>query len=189
MKNVSALVIAAMAIIYGGSGHAQTGKPQPSPKVVGVWFDSLLRCNVYIEETAGRFSEILRECKSAPTGQGDIELERLLKIGANSFRPDARPRKSWHLVIAASGDLEVRDSEGVVRTLASTAPKTDRQTAAQRKSEGATIGMTAGEVLQTAWGKPVKVNRTVTANAITEQWVYRSGYLYFTNGLLTAIQN
>lgn len=41
-----------------------------------------------------------------------------------------------------------------------------------------------------AWGSPVKVNRTVTANRVKEQWVYGSGnYVYVTNGLVTGIQN
>jgi len=33
------------------------------------------------------------------------------------------------------------------------------------------------------------VNRTVTAGHVREQWVYPVGYLYFDNGILTAIQN
>lgn len=59
----------------------------------------------------------------------------------------------------------------------------------------AVIGMTPDEVrIQTNWGNPSAVNRTITARGESEQWVYRgafgkSQYLYFTNGKLTAIQN
>jgi len=59
----------------------------------------------------------------------------------------------------------------------------------------AVIGMTEEQVkTQTNWGNPWSVRRTITANGVTEQWVYRNAsgynqYLYFTNGKLTAIQN
>lgn len=54
----------------------------------------------------------------------------------------------------------------------------------------ARIGMTTKEVVsKTNWGKPEQINRTVTADSVTEQWVYGEGeYLYFRNGRLTAIQ-
>ena len=56
---------------------------------------------------------------------------------------------------------------------------------------GARIGMSADTVLKkTSWGQPSSVNRTTTAAGTREQWVYGGGnYLYFTNGVLTAIQN
>jgi len=39
-------------------------------------------------------------------------------------------------------------------------------------------------------GSPEKNNRTVTANSISEQWVYELGqYYYFTNGILTSWQD
>jgi hypothetical protein len=41
----------------------------------------------------------------------------------------------------------------------------------------------------TWWEGPDDVNTTVTAFGTTEQWVYSGNrYLYFTNGVLTAIQ-
>jgi len=50
------------------------------------------------------------------------------------------------------------------------------------------IGMTAAQV-HAAWGAPERVNRTVTAAGVSEQWVYGSGtYLYVDNGLLTSAQ-
>lgn len=42
-------------------------------------------------------------------------------------------------------------------------------------------------------GQPKARNRTVTANGSREQWVYRigraSGYIYFTNGVVDAVQD
>ncbi|HVX90297.1 MAG TPA: hypothetical protein VHC20_01535 [Candidatus Paceibacterota bacterium] len=50
------------------------------------------------------------------------------------------------------------------------------------------IGMSAAEVRASKWGSPRAVNTTVTALVRHEQWVYEKGYLYFDNGILTAIQ-
>lgn len=60
---------------------------------------------------------------------------------------------------------------------------------AERKKQGVQIGMSAQEVMQSNWGRPQKINRTVTARGTREQWVYGGGYLYFENGILTTIQN
>lgn len=50
------------------------------------------------------------------------------------------------------------------------------------------IGMDK-EICLIAWGKPTKINNTVNANIVSEQWVYDSKrFLYFDNGILTTIQ-
>jgi hypothetical protein len=41
-----------------------------------------------------------------------------------------------------------------------------------------------------SWGKPSTINRTIVAGRTREQWVYDSNsYLYFDDGILSAIQN
>jgi len=51
------------------------------------------------------------------------------------------------------------------------------------------IGMTKRQA-DLAWGRPKDINRTTTANIRNEQWVYGNGsFLYFDNGILSAIQN
>lgn len=41
-----------------------------------------------------------------------------------------------------------------------------------------------------SWGKPKSINKTTTGYGVHEQWVYASGnYLFFENGILSAIQN
>ncbi len=60
----------------------------------------------------------------------------------------------------------------------------------ERRREGFMIGMTKEEVLQSSWGKPNDINKTITEYATSEQWVYdNSNYLYFEDGILTTIQN
>ena len=55
-----------------------------------------------------------------------------------------------------------------------------------------TIGMTQDQVRNTSWGSTLSRHLTETRGHSYEQWVYdngyASGYLYFTDGILTAIQ-
>lgn len=53
---------------------------------------------------------------------------------------------------------------------------------------GAQLGMTRDQVYASCWGKPKRINKTVTASGIDEQLVYGAGYLYLTDGVLTSIQ-
>lgn len=53
---------------------------------------------------------------------------------------------------------------------------------------GPRMGQNAAGVLASCWGKPTRINTTQTAAARVEQWVYRAGYVYLTNGTVTAIQ-
>lgn len=55
-------------------------------------------------------------------------------------------------------------------------------------------GMAEQEVLQ-SWGRPTRINRSVRANSVSEQWIYERGdvgsnqYLYLENRVLTSIQS
>lgn len=57
------------------------------------------------------------------------------------------------------------------------------------------VGMSASVALNSSWGKPDDINKTVNAYGVSEQWVYRgtgyakSRYLYFKNGILTSMQD
>lgn len=60
---------------------------------------------------------------------------------------------------------------------------------AQSSKPEPTIGMTAQEVKNSSWGKPTKINKTITKNTTSEQWVYSlDRYVYLENGVVTAIQ-
>ena len=52
------------------------------------------------------------------------------------------------------------------------------------------IGMIPKQVIErTNWGKPTRINRTVSAGQVNAQWVYPGGqYLYFRDGRLHSIQ-
>lgn len=50
------------------------------------------------------------------------------------------------------------------------------------------IGWTS-QMCRESWGAPRKINRTITAYGVDEQWVYYKGFLYFTDGILRTIQD
>lgn len=50
------------------------------------------------------------------------------------------------------------------------------------------LGMTRDMCIE-SWGEPEKRNTTKGSYGVHEQWVYYSQYLYFENGILTAIQD
>ena len=61
------------------------------------------------------------------------------------------------------------------------------------KSEKVHIGMNK-DMCRMSWGTPSAINTTTTIQGSQDQWVYKTGEykincLYFTNGILTAIQN
>jgi hypothetical protein len=160
-------------------------------KTLGVWNDlqtPLMSCYIHIEENAGKYEAVTRSCAR---GSERFEADRtpLKKTGKNSFRPADSRLGDWFYLISASGELEVRDRKGVIRSIPSTAPRTADQRRAKLKGDGVSIGMQKDEVLASSWGKPQKINRTRTASGIREQWVYRGGFLYFERDTLVAIQN
>ena len=60
---------------------------------------------------------------------------------------------------------------------------------ARKKQQGVKIGMSKQDVLDSSWGEPTKINKSVYSWGTTEQWVYPNyNYLYFENGRLTSIQ-
>lgn len=69
-------------------------------------------------------------------------------------------------------------------------------TKARVRDKKITVGMTAEQV-RLAWGEPSKINRTVTASTVREQWIYGSysrytkpwAYLYLTNDKVTSWQD
>jgi len=66
--------------------------------------------------------------------------------------------------------------------------KWGKRTWAAIRAEKVLVGMTA-EQARFSWGKPDEVNVTITGGARHEQWVYGGrSYLYFDDGVLTAIQ-
>lgn len=122
-----------------------------------------------------------------------LEAESRTRSGA----AEAEMRARWAREAAESASLTKAaleanrnrykaDSEERARIIA----EADERAKELAKRPGVRIGMSTKAVRASSWGSPESVNRTTTANGVREQWIYGSrSYLYFTNGVLTAIQN
>ncbi|WP_088226122.1 hypothetical protein [Desulfosporosinus sp. FKB] len=107
---------------------------------------------------------------------------------ANLFTNDKLEIEQLEKQYQSDADLK-SNTEAEARAKDQAKEETDAK--ALEKTQGVRIGMTEQEVLDSSWGKPQKTNKTITAYGTTEQWVYAdgNGYLYFDNGILTAVQN
>lgn len=87
-------------------------------------------------------------------------------------------------------DMEAYNAARAVERRADHAKREADQKALCARVGGAKIGQTAEGVLASCWGKPARVNTTLTAGHRQEQWVYGGGqYLYLTDGVVTAAQS
>lgn len=56
------------------------------------------------------------------------------------------------------------------------------------RSRNIKLGMTPEQV-RLSWGNPERINRTVAANTVLEQWIYGRQYLYIENGKVRSFQD
>lgn len=85
---------------------------------------------------------------------------------------------------------QIRDKQNEYKYAQERREQENAERAARKEPK---IGMTKTDAYKSSWGYPDKENVTTSSNGTSEQWVYRRGnsskYLYFTNGVLTTIQN
>ena len=113
------------------------------------------------------------ECRTLDT-DGQQRMEEALARDKHQ-----KPKAAW-----------LKPHESAIDAIHYWEAQTEKVRQCQMKLPGARIGMTPKQVQEeTNWGYTSEVHTTTTAAGTTEQWVYKSGYLYFTNGRLTAIQN
>jgi len=68
-------------------------------------------------------------------------------------------------------------------------PNWDKETSEIIKQRKIKVGMSERQLLL-SWGKPQRINKTVSASGVQEQWIYGSGrYVYMQNGTLTSYQS
>lgn len=161
--------------------------------LIGLGVAALVGVAIYVSHTSEKHTgETASAPHSTPARQTEVERRRVCQstmaqrvTQANKLIEARSPSLAIELLDECAGLLD--DAATAARARAADAKERNRLALA--RTQGVSIGMTQAEALESAWGKPSKVNRTTTANIVTEQWVYPGGYLYFTNGKLTAIQN
>lgn len=93
--------------------------------------------------------------------------------GAGEAAPDSPAAQQWRRDVAQMRRKDAVDGAVSRRAIA--------------------IGMTGDEVVR-SWGRPHKINVTVTASGRSEQWIYRRGriglnqYVYVDDGTVTSVQ-
>lgn len=108
-----------------------------------------------------------------------------LTVYEHTWGSSAKRKKSEASLNLALAAQRIQEQE--------TAAKAKRDTMDLAISQGRVLtGMTAEQV-QAAWGRPTNVNRTVSARATTEQWVYRrsaakTNYVHLDDGVVRSFQ-
>lgn len=139
--------------------------------------EKVAMCTEGIEKLKQEAKEFMRQGKPGPAANVLGACETLMQDGqARVLLADAKKAR----------EAEERKAQKVQ---AAQQAKLDAAEKARKKREGVSIGMTRQDVLDSSWGKPKRVNRTIAAYGVHEQWVYEGGYLYFKDGTLTTIQN
>lgn len=123
--------------------------------------------------------------KMQPDNEELNKLYSQCKLGADKIKAEAEAKAQ-----AEQAAKDAKEAEAQAKQEA----KALAEAKAKAKTEGVTIGMTEQQVLDSMWGKPDQINKTVTAYSTSEQWVYgmnssKMNFLYFDNGILTSIQN
>ncbi|KLU63312.1 hypothetical protein CEB3_c02920 [Peptococcaceae bacterium CEB3] len=117
-----------------------------------------------------------------------VFVEKQITIGTHQ-QIEAQLKKEAEIKAKAAAEAEAKakaQAEAEAKAKAQAAAKAK----ALAKTRGVRIGMTEQQVLDSMWGKPEEVNRTISQYGTDEQWVYGgNNYLYFENGILTSIQN
>lgn len=139
-------------------------------------------------------AEILKDAESLRLLR-EAEIPSLL-ADINDKKGSPRARASAMQRLSAAYPDVGRKYDGQAEKLLEIADKSDAERARANevrarkkpKLEGVSLGMSPEEVKASSWGKPRDINRTTTVWGVREQWVYDSGYLYFEDGKLIAIQ-
>ncbi len=124
--------------------------------------------------------------KSAPTGCATLKagtpvaITELVKAGPteNYLGTDASGRQGY----ITSIDIIYMDSEAVYKAKMAEKAECDRK-------GGIRTGMTRAQLYASCWGRPGKINTTITGSRRHEQLVYGGqNYVYLEDGVVTSIQ-
>lgn len=132
-----------------------------------------------------------------PYGTADLEPLRLpVHRAALRVRIDRlKAQPDQQLILLQELATLSPDDAAVARQMRDTTARIERERKAavtkmkaEKRRQGIHVGMTAQDVLDSSWGRPEKINRTVTRDTVREQWVYGLGqYVYLVNGVVEAI--
>lgn len=147
--------------------------------------------------TVGKVFQTARKLRACPTtnmfDSACNFIEGKFKFrGINHAANSANKRGIVYQIDYQGKVLYISEDSGRYAVDVEAAAKQEADQAKRKRIEDCVpleIGMTEDDVVRNCWGRPERVNTTVTARGRREQWVYgRQRYLYFENGRLTAMQ-
>lgn len=126
-----------------------------------------------------------------------MQLFRLALVSFIFSMPGVAQSQAYKCAVNGAVVFQQQPCEG--GTKLNVAPPPDPSTRAGRlelaiAGKRVFIGMTEEEVLR-SWGKPNKINKSISARSVHEQWIYENGkvggsqYLYLENGVLRSMQS
>lgn len=155
-------------------------------------YQSLLKIDPWQAATSiRRCAETLKDSELIGLVAAAERADLLKTLQNTKVLPDVRLDALDRLVAGGEplSDDWKRLRADLVKKVAANEASLEKARLAQKKREGVRIGATMEDAIQSSWGRPERVNRTVTAYGTREQWVYGGGnYLYFRNGVLESIQ-
>lgn len=192
--NAAWATVLALATVLGGCAALSQELRAPMPigqsevnsrqSAVGSkkWFDALGRASICADPA------LAKGCSRPKTGAATV-------VAVESVTHDFSQIRTVHAVYKVridggkSGYISPIDFDTFM-----VAETKHRQDAAAKtdcdRRGGVRIGMTAAQVEASCWGKPQRINRTITAAGERQQWVYGGyQYLYLVDGVVTAIQS
>jgi hypothetical protein len=130
----------------------------------------------------------LAGCETIPLGRGAEKMRIVLAITilAATLAPAVADQASVDRAIQI---MQEEANATIAANKAKAAARDAKQKALCERVGSVRLGLNAEGVLKSCWGKPSKINTTITSANKHEQWVYGSGhYVYLTDGLVTSIQ-
>jgi hypothetical protein len=132
---------------------------------------------------------LFNEKEYVSEGRGYLTIRQYLFTGPPIAITEEIDRKQGAARRAASAAKQAKDAAFRAR-LANAEASYQSRLAARIALGGVRVGMTREQARQSSWLTPDKINITTTVQGQQEQWVYpEANFLYFTNGILTGIQN
>lgn len=183
-------IAAACCFVLGGCAYQNLAPPaatelKADPLVGSIrWVDAKHRISLCDTPFSYASPSGPRHCETLPGGTR-LTIERAIfettslgvQIDNGYWVRDAKDRGGY----IGSSDTIWLQSEAVKK-------EEDRAKADCDRRGGVAIGMTKAQVYSSCWGRPRKVNETMTARSRHEQWVYGGGYVYLEDGVVTSIQ-
>lgn len=178
-----AVIAVIVALVFGSKMTLDTTSqtPQSTPVINSIPIKPEVQAKV---DCINDEAEILKSVESKIKATPNLMLE-ILRPCAESTGKDVYKNK----VVEAEKYIKINQQAEDKRKQIDAA-NAAKDIAKAKKSQGVTIGMSVDDVLASSWGKPNSINTTTTSTTVRQQWVYGNrSYLYFTNGVLTTIQN